>query len=417
MVGFCANLGLTERINFMPDASRKRYLVDTHRTRTPLETLSAVSEHLQAMGITRVANLTGLDRIGLPTVMVTRPNSRSVAVSLGKGLSIEAAEASGVMEAIETWHAERINLPVRLGKYSEISADENVIDVDRLPKVTGRTFDPDEPLLWIQGLDLPTASPVWVPYQMVDTDYTDMPMGMRNVFPRTTNGLASGNNRLEATCHAICELIERDATTLWHFGETTSRVNPKTVSDARCVEALERFASAGIQVGIWETTTDIGVPSFHCTICESGDRPSHIGIGDGSHPDRCIALLRALTEAAQTRLTYISGARDDLEPEEFTSAALEGKWRYIREQIEQSVPDRDFDDGPTRISRSFEDDLDWILSNLAASEINQVAVVDLSRQNVGVSIVRAVIPGLEAPHDDPDFIPGSRALQAAGKAG
>ncbi|MGI9369170.1 MAG: YcaO-like family protein [Ruegeria sp.] len=400
----------------MPDASRKRYLVDTHRTRDPLETLAAVREHLPGMGITRVANLTGLDRIGLPTVMVTRPNSRSVAVSLGKGLSIEAAEASGVMEAIETWHAERIRLPVRLGKYSDLCAEEAVIDVERLPKVTGAAFDPNVPMLWIQGGDLPAGTTVWVPYQMVDTDYTNMPMGTRNVFPRTTNGLASGNNRIEATCHAICELIERDATTVWHFGGTTSRVNPNTVTDTRCIDALERFANAGIDVGIWETTTDTGVPSFHSTICESGDRPSHIGIGDGCHPDRTIALLRALTEAAQTRLTYISGARDDLEPEEFTSTALEGKWRYIREQIEQSAPDLDFADGPTRVSSSFEDDLDWLLSSLTSSGINQVAAVDLSRQNMDVSVVRAIIPGLEAPHDDPDFIPGNRALRAAGKA-
>lgn len=85
----------------MLDTSQKKYVLDTHRLRDPEQTLQIVKPFLKEMGITRIANLTGLDRIGLPTVMVARPNSRSVAVSLGKGLSLRAAEASGVMEAIE----------------------------------------------------------------------------------------------------------------------------------------------------------------------------------------------------------------------------------------------------------------------------------------------------------------------------
>ena len=40
---------------------------------------------------------------------------------------------------------------------------------------------------------------------------------------------------------------------------------------------------------------------------------------------------------------------------------------------------------------------------------DQVVTVDLSRPEFGISVIRAVIPGLEAPHDDPDFIPGPRA--------
>ena len=96
------------KVDSMTDNSQKKYVHDTHRLRDPRQTLSIVQPFLRDMGITRIANLTGLDRIGLPTVMVARPNSRSVAVSLGKGLSLHAAQASGVMEAIESWHAERV---------------------------------------------------------------------------------------------------------------------------------------------------------------------------------------------------------------------------------------------------------------------------------------------------------------------
>ena len=87
----------------MSERTLKGYTVDTHRTVSTQETMTRVSPFLQQMGITRIANVTGLDTIGIPVVMVTRPNSRSVAVSQGKGLSLTAAKASGVMEAIESW--------------------------------------------------------------------------------------------------------------------------------------------------------------------------------------------------------------------------------------------------------------------------------------------------------------------------
>ena len=65
------------------------------------------------MGITRVAVLTGLDVIGIPVAAAVRPNSRSVAVHQGKGVTLDAAKASAVMEAVECFHAENIALPLR----------------------------------------------------------------------------------------------------------------------------------------------------------------------------------------------------------------------------------------------------------------------------------------------------------------
>lgn len=393
----------------MSKASRKGYLLDTHRLCHPAQTMEMVRPHLANMGITRVANLTGLDRIGLPTVMVARPNSRSVAVALGKGLTLAAAEVSGVMEAIETWHAERISLPVRRECYAELLSEVPVVDVWRLPNVAGSQFDPYRRILWIEGKDIGSGARCWVPFEMVDTDYTEPPNGGHGMFPRTTNGLASGNTILEAICHAICELIERDATTLWHHGRRNERIDPATIDEERCRDALEQMVTAGIDVGIWETTSDIGIACFHCLICEAGETPGHVGVGDGCHPDRVIALLRALTEAAQTRLTYISGARDDLQPTEFTADAMAAKRLYFRTLMSESEVSGKFSDCPTKSTESFEDDLAWLLENLASAGMEQVLSVDLSRAEIGISVVRAIIPGLEAPHDDPDFVAGPRA--------
>src|SRR5438270_2654827 len=118
------------------DVVPKAFRSGTHRTISPEATLSRVRPLMPVMGITRIANVTGLDSIGIPVVMVCRPNSRSLAVSQGKGLELAAAKASGLMESIETYHAETITLPLRLCSYEEIRYTLPVVDVGRLPAVS-----------------------------------------------------------------------------------------------------------------------------------------------------------------------------------------------------------------------------------------------------------------------------------------
>src|SRR5689334_3494323 len=100
-------------------------------------TVSRLRAHMAAMGITRLADLTGLDRIGLPVFAAIRPNSRSVATSQGKGLTHDAARAAALMEAAESWHAERIEGPLRLASINEMSG-ERLIELDRLPIRSGK---------------------------------------------------------------------------------------------------------------------------------------------------------------------------------------------------------------------------------------------------------------------------------------
>jgi ribosomal protein S12 methylthiotransferase accessory factor len=157
------------------DAAPKAYRSGTHRTVPPAETLARVRPLMGRMGITRIANVTGLDRIGIPVVMVCRPNSRSIAVSQGKGLDLDAAKASGVMEAAEVYHAESITSPLKLCSYEEIHDTHRLIDLDGLPLLAGRRFDLNRPLLWIEGQDLMAQEPTWVPYELVHTNYTVSP--------------------------------------------------------------------------------------------------------------------------------------------------------------------------------------------------------------------------------------------------
>src|SRR5438270_10686599 len=95
------------------DLGPKRFKAGTHRTVDPAETVARVRELMPLMGITRIANVTGLDFIGIPVVMVVRPNARSLAVSQGKGIDLPAAQASGLMESVEAFHAEHVRLPLK----------------------------------------------------------------------------------------------------------------------------------------------------------------------------------------------------------------------------------------------------------------------------------------------------------------
>ncbi len=385
-------------------AAPKRYRAGTHRAVSPAETLKWAGRFFDAAGITRVADITGLDVIGIPVVTVCRPNSRSVVVSLGKGLDAAAAKASGVMESIEAFMAERIDQPLLLGSFNDLRSGHSLVDVDRLPRTTESLYHPDLPILWIEGRELFTGMRTWVPYEMVHTAYTlPVPSGT-GCFVATSNGLASGNHLLEAISHAICETVERDAATLHEVRAPQERagrrVDPRTVDDPGCGEALERLDRAGMSVGIWEITTDIGIPVFRSLIAEGHRGPALMmgsAEGMGCHPDKGVALLRALTEAAQDRLAVISGARDEPGARDYYSPEREPDPREGQAADLAGGPARDFTAAPTFGSDSSDADVEWELGRLRSAGVSEVVAVDLTRAEFAIPVVRVIVPGLEGP--------------------
>src|SRR5215472_9591286 len=100
---------LWERI--VSDTARPRYHFGTQRAAAPDETLRRIKPLLPRAGITRLADVTGLDWIGLPVYQAIRPNSRNISVSQGKGLTRAQAKVSALMESLESFHAECIQQP------------------------------------------------------------------------------------------------------------------------------------------------------------------------------------------------------------------------------------------------------------------------------------------------------------------
>jgi YcaO-like protein with predicted kinase domain len=170
----------------------KRFFGATHRTVSPEETWERIVPLLPRYGITRVADLTGLDRIGLPVAAAIRPLSRSVVVAAGKGVSLAAAKVSAVMEAIECAHAETIELPLTFASRNEIVARGAAPELATLPQMRGSVVTDDTRLLWIGGNTLAGVA-IMVPYELVHAHYCPYALPAAGMFQATTNGLSSGN--------------------------------------------------------------------------------------------------------------------------------------------------------------------------------------------------------------------------------
>jgi ribosomal protein S12 methylthiotransferase accessory factor len=126
-------------------------------------------------------------------------------------------------------------------------------------------------------------------------------------------------------------------------------------------------------------------------------------------------LLRALTEAAQSRLTYISGSRDDIERRDYRRPGDETPADASRRNGGAAPSQRPFQATTSGDTDTLNDDLRWELAQLQAAGLNQVIVVDLTIADFALPVVKVVIPGLESVPDGPEYVPGARARAAAAR--
>ncbi len=386
------------------------------RARPPAETWARLRPLLPVFGITRVGAITGLDRIGVPVFTACRPNARSLSVYQGKGLTEDAARVSAAMEAYETWCAESVDLPLKFASIDDLRYSHRLIDLDRLPMAGPDGPDPGRPFLWIEGTDLMGGGPLWLPFETVHANYASPEPPRSGAWPATTNGLASGNTREEAILHALMEVIERDAVTLWRlrpdaWGGATA-VRPGTVSDPAARGLLDRLEAAGIEVGVWDATSDAGAPCFLALIHDP-DGTGAAEIGAGAHPSPAVALVRALTEAVQVRATFIAGAREDIPDDDYAADAIAARRATAADILGTLRPERDFAAVADVETDSFAGDVAGALDGLRAVGITQAVGVGIGKPALPFPVVRVVVPGLEGAFDggEAGWEPGPRAAR------
>jgi ribosomal protein S12 methylthiotransferase accessory factor len=403
--GFAPELG-PETTGAVP----KRCTEGTHRTEAPATTLARLLPRLGEFGITRIARITGFDRAGIEATTVVRPNARGLSVANGKGMSLAAAKVSGIMEAIERWHAERPTLPLRFGDAEDLAATGEAVCLD-LPRV--RPTDDLGPIFWAPGLDLTSGARAFVPFDSVHTCWLHHPSAPETPFHATTDGLASGSHPVEAALHGLAELVEHDALALFAYlpveARAARRVDLATVDDPAVAALLDRLTSQDFALALWDATTDVGAPVFLAALIDSRDRRSLPGFGSGCHPDRSVAAARAITEAAQTRLIAMTGARDDLS-EELFAGSVNVRFRWAM----RDTPDaggRSWHRVPTDATDDLRTDLRALVASVTRAGAGPVLAVDLSREPP-LSVVRMLAPGLEAAGPGEGVLAGPRAVRA-----
>ncbi len=403
------------------DESRMSNIGGSYRSCDPAQTVERLSSRQREFGITRVANITGLDRIGIPVWIAVRPNSRSLCLSQGKGLTHDAARASALAESIEAYYAEQCANPVRISRYADLRSEtEDVADVGRLPRARYGLYSDQEAIPWVESIDLMRGRRVWVPFEMVHADATVPRHPGSGCFVFGTNGLASGNTAAEAVFHGLCELIERDAMALWKMRgaeeQDRTRVCNSSIDDPVCAELIRQFEAAEIDPLMWDVTSDLGVPAFRVLIFDRWAQSElavlPVAFGAGCHPERGVALTRALTEAAQSRLTLISGARDDFARRIYEQWKLPPEAAAENARLIRTPGERDWKAIPNRPFSRIGDSLSWLLDRLDHEDI-QVCATPLSPEDAPLHVVRTLAVGLEGPSSSPSWTPGARARRIA----
>jgi ribosomal protein S12 methylthiotransferase accessory factor len=378
----------------MTDTLPKGYTWGTHRLVAPEQTLANVTPHLNALGITRLADVTGLDCLGIPVYCAIRPRGKSLQVSNGKGLRHTDAKVSALMEAVELHHFENPNGDLKRGSFRSMHGDGRLVRrPNTLPDYRSETFfSTDYVIDWVRAEDLLSSREVWLP---ASAAFICTPI----LYNLTTNGLASGNHVLEATLHGLYEVIERDAVSRLsvkgqlNFSEKRCRfINLKTLRDGPVRELYQMLMAAEVKLVLISLKSCIPIHSFMAVLLDPKpfSQSSTVNVGYGTHLSVSVAATRAITEAAQSRLTFIHGSREDLEPEAYRSAhqkiyrffdriEANSRWGSLKEMANEDLLQ----------------DYACILRSLSDRGYQNIFRVNMTRAPFDIPVAKVFVPGLK----------------------
>jgi ribosomal protein S12 methylthiotransferase accessory factor len=359
-------------------------------------------DFLKRLGITRVGDLTGLDTIGLPVWFAVQPNSRTLAVNQGKGLTHDQARISAVMEAAETAIAER---PERLiDRYCSLDeltdAGEQAVPLDRMSGCIFDAFDPKRERAWVPGRSWKTGDRVFAPYELVGLDMrVDAPWD-RNAFRISSIGLGASTEFAPAALHGLLEVVENDGIApLEAFDALESFARPlKFLAGAHAGldETVAKCVAAGFHPLFFDLTGSVNLPVAGCFVPRDVADISGPGMrysaGFACRFDAHEAALSALLEAVQSRLTHIAGARDDIELPDYAPFA-----RTIPAPPEDAPSIRDF---AAQFGTWQVPTFDAAARLVCQCGPEDIYFFPLSGGSEDVHVVKVLVPGLLAVFDD-----------------
>lgn len=388
------------------------------RSRTLEEVESAAEPLLERLGITRVGDVTGLDVVGIPVWHAVRPTAAVGlnTVTSGKGASSAAARVSAVMEAIERSCCEPRGRATVTASYERSRHERPTLDPRRLIPRRDHHWTPETEIRWWPTKALRHDSEVWIPAVAALTPFPREGGLLRS----NTIGVAAGNDPAEATLHGLYEVVEHDSTAFGEVLGTGFRVRPETLPDS-ARSLIEQFERASVDVTVHAYTDGIGIPTFFAVTEDAHDRDGMLfNGGAGCHLDPETAVLRALTEAAQSRLAVIAGAREDLDGQAYRRHATYEALRTSIRAWSENRPWCAYQDFPARSTGTVAGDLEAVLDLLERAGLGLVLTTELAPEGFPFSVTKVVVPGTEFTHHDPQRIGprivGARARRDGGRA-
>ncbi|UAJ12292.1 YcaO-like family protein [Glacieibacterium megasporae] len=348
-------------------------------------------------GVSRLADVSGLVPLGIPVYQAVRPMARLLSVSQGKGLSRMAAMVSALLEAVEIDTAERLGAPPATAALDAL--DDATIDLwSSAPRrAYGTRLDPSLPRAWLEGRDLLSDRRALLPWDLLSLDIC-RPI-LPDIRPASV-GLATGNNIIEATVGAVGELVEHDLhAALRHLAPREMRacqLDLASVDDPICAALLRRIVSRRFSLRIWSMGQDANIAAFRCTISEALPTGACLPptAGTGCHPDRTIALIRAVLEAVQSRVTMVAGSREDLTIAHYLNGP-EKSLQLVFGTLAFGPGPLAWSDIPHRATGGAAEDLDHLLAVAASRSTLPLVLYTHTPPHPDLVIVHALAPGLE----------------------
>ncbi|WP_246225523.1 YcaO-like family protein [Rhizobium daejeonense] len=366
-----------------------------------LEPAEPAPETLRRFGITRVGDITGLDTIGIPVWFAIRPNSRGLSVSQGKGITIRQARLSAIMEAIEGAVAEDTQRHVcEYGSVRTMSARHtSTVPLGRLSRVDVDCLDQDRERAWVRGFSVRTGEDVLAPYELIGLDFRAGFPWDRRAFHMSSLGLAAGFDCDRTILHALLELIEHDACFLIDAMDTrsvrTRRVSIPPGIDPSLDGLIDRLDKAELRAEFHDLTTGNGVPVVmasierHFVALDGPGMRTAAGVACRLNPFE--AVTAALLEAVQSRLTDISGARDDL-----STGRYRGKLAASIREEETTLPAMMPEGGELISAGASGARWQHLAAHLMASGVEDIYVFPLESGEPGIKVARVLASGLSS---------------------
>ena len=367
-----------------------KYKLASYRVCSPEETFEKIQDALKKIGTIEIKNIQHLDRANIPVYYLTRKvvidGKEGIAIHYGKGANDIQAKVSACMEAIERFSAGYNKDKVKEKADNPINIEDLI-----LPQYADKNVKE-----WVEGIDIINNEVVDVP-----ADGVFYPTKGK-LFRGNTNGLASGNNLDEAILHATLEVIERDAWSLADLSrKIPTKINPEDAKNPLIHELIEKFESAGVKIILKDLTSEFEIPVVAAVCDDLSKNPLMLCVGVGCHLNPEIAILRALTEVAQSRVSQLHGFRRDAKlRKEFTSKIPYDRLKRIHRKWFEFEEEINIVDMPNNARYDLKKDLEFIKNKISEFGFDKLIYVDLNK--VGVDAVRVIIPKMEVYTIDRD---------------